>query len=797
MVGKMIIQKIRIQNFRGFVEKTFIFNDKSIVLLSAANGVGKTTIVDAIEWCLTGNIGRLKQSFDARSNNDVERKMNTGGILKNRNAGKKDEVVVTLWLLGEKQTILQRKQTKDVLDTDASQVTIEGSEEEANKFIKDYVGKSFYNYHFCDVQKSFNIQSTQRKDLNDLFSEFITNYDEEKCIANNLEIFAKDVRRYIDDKKNQKVKKDKIDELEKNLSEKSKNTEQIPYPEMIFFPGERSDIIALNKEELEAQKSNLYNYGYQVAEEKLSVLVKSESSKKKKSIIKNIVFYWETMSDSIEKAKGKGLLNNSDEITKLEQRHKRIKDLSLNKDTIIQDGEYLKGLEKEGFAKEDYESDKKIIFDKEQSVKNLKDEIDLLSKNNKILLLLANLATNKQEIIDFREKLLKDGDAAKCPLCGSDNFSTIDKNEILREADNYIEQNGALVKKKEDEKKLLQAEIDKTYEQLISRAKAMVQKESLAIEKEINSLKELKNEIQPYIDEVNKLKKSINTISVETLTKDIAQELLKTVENDIIEESKEKTLLVEYQQILTVIGYTYNDETIAQTYERIRNLIKNPFDVSNYLYDIFVSKINAISIILSNQEVLELRKKIDDCKKKNADLDKEINELSIIEKKAINKSEEINKIIEQLKVDEYKKVGPTLNKFYNKLARFNYRDGINISQQDEGISIVDNNNKNIVNVLSNGQISVFMLAHFFAGMTVRTKQEKMKIYFIDDLTACMDDVNMLAFMDLLKYQMSTKATMEQLFFATCDDRISELFKYKMKGRGIEICELREADFEES
>ena len=133
-------------------------------------------------------------------------------------------------------------------------------------------------------------------------------------------------------------------------------------------------------------------------------------------------------------------------------------------------------------------------------------------------------------------------------------------------------------------------------------------------------------------------------------------------------------------------------------------------------------------------------------------------------------------------------------KFYNKLARFNSSDGINIVQQNDGISLVDNKNKNIVNILSNGQISVFMLAYFFAGINARNDREKMKIYFIDDLTACMDDVNMLAFMDLLKYQMSSKATMEQLFFVTCDDRISKLLKYKLSGCGIELCELLETDF---
>ena len=95
---------------------------------------------------------------------------------------------------------------------------------------------------------------------------------------------------------------------------------------------------------------------------------------------------------------------------------------------------------------------------------------------------------------------------------------------------------------------------------------------------------------------------------------------------------------------------------------------------------------------------------------------------------------------------------------------------------------------------SNGQISIFMPAYFFAGINARNTREKMKVYFIDDLTACMDDVNMLAFMDLLKYQMMSKASMEQLFFITCDDRISKLLKYKLSGRVSELCELLEADF---
>jgi exonuclease SbcC len=178
----------------------------------------------------------------------------------------------------------------------------------------------------------------------------------------------------------------------------------------------------------------------------------------------------------------------------------------------------------------------------------------------------------------------------------------------------------------------------------------------------------------------------------------------------------------------------------------------------------------------------------------NNELEENMEKLNELRKRASQRSKAIFNIVDELSKEEYKTVGPALTKFYKKLAKYDTKNEIRIIQKNNGISLVDNTDKNIVNVLSNGQISVFMLAHFFAGINIRNTYEKMKIYFIDYLTACMDDVNMLAFMDLLKYHLLSKSTMEQLFFITCDDRISNLLKYKLNGCGIEVCELREKDF---
>lgn len=395
---------------------------------------------------------------------------------------------------------------------------------------------------------------------------------------------------------------------------------------------------------------------------------------------------------------------------------------------------------------------------------------------------------------EYRDAAFKENGIARCPICGSESFSTMDETLILKEADEYIRQNGEVIGKKEVDKTTLQAEIDILYQKVINSTKIVAENGKKKLEAKIREMKSLKDEIQPYFGEVKKLQNIRKEFNVEELTAETVGELLASVEGALLEESKEQEMRNTYQQILTVLGYEFANETVQQTYEKVKNLIARSYDISDFSYDVFVSKLNAIDSVLANQTLYDLNQKLTEANEKNQNLDVEIEELQKLKNIASQRAEDIRKVVEKLTKDEYEKVGPTLSKFYNKLIRFNSSGGINIVQKKEGISLVDDKGKNIVNVLSNGQINVFMLAHFFAGINARNDYEKMKVYFIDDLTACMDDVNMLAFMDLLKYQMSSKATMEQLFFITCDDRISKLLKYKLSGRGIELCELLETDF---
>lgn len=795
----MIISKVKMKNFRYFYDKTIDFNNKSVVLLSAANGIGKTTVIDAIEWCLTGSIGRLKTTFDSRSTNDKDRKLNTKGILKNRDADAEGEKVqVTIWLIdGKKEIVFSREQKEDKLDAGSSIATIDGNKGDVQKFIKEYIGDSFYNFHFCDIQKSFNIQGKKRSDLESFFSEFITNYDGEKQIADSIDVFAEDVERYMKDKGVLKESQDKIETLKEQIEKHKNEAKQLPYPDNVFYAEENTEIVGLSMDELTKQEAKLKNCGYLIAKERLVKLTENELLKAQKSDIEDIIFYLKTKEKSIRLAVSAGLFENIDSITSRQSKLSQIEKLSLSKDTILQDVESVIAFENGSSMKIESGDNKKVIQEKKKKVKELSDEIDLLSKNNKMLKLLSNLYVNKQAVIDYRNATFNEQGTARCPICGSESFGTMEEALILKEANDYIKRNGEIVRLKEVEKTKLQEEIEELFQKMIKRTRTVIEEKKSILTKEINELKILQNETQPYFDTVKKLQKYRKEIKIEELTLNKAGELLTDLEQKLLSESKEDEEKESYKKILTVLGYNFENETLKQTLEKVKNLITGTYEVTNFSYETFVSKINAINSIKANYTLYELNKKLDDCEKKNQNIEAEIKKLENLKDKADQKAKNIREIVGKLSKDEYEKVGPALSKYYNKLIRLNSNNKIKIVHEKEGISLVDDKNNNIVNMLSNGQISVFMLAYFFAGISVRNEHEKMKVFFIDDLTACMDDVNMLAFMDLLKYQISSKKTMEQLFFITCDERISALLKYKLEGRGIELCTLKEKDFIES
>lgn len=57
----MRLKSITIEGFRAFSRQVTIDLDADVILLQGANGLGKTSLLDAILWCLSGTISRFRQ----------------------------------------------------------------------------------------------------------------------------------------------------------------------------------------------------------------------------------------------------------------------------------------------------------------------------------------------------------------------------------------------------------------------------------------------------------------------------------------------------------------------------------------------------------------------------------------------------------------------------------------------------------------------------------------------------------------------------------------------------------------
>ena len=55
----MRLKSAIIEGFRGFTRKVAVDLDADVVILQGPNGVGKTSLLDAVLWALTGRIDRF------------------------------------------------------------------------------------------------------------------------------------------------------------------------------------------------------------------------------------------------------------------------------------------------------------------------------------------------------------------------------------------------------------------------------------------------------------------------------------------------------------------------------------------------------------------------------------------------------------------------------------------------------------------------------------------------------------------------------------------------------------------
>jgi hypothetical protein len=74
------LRGVEVANFRGFGEERRIDLDADAIIITGPNGVGKTSLIDAITWGLTGSIARLEQRRERKNDDLLSNRYRPGAV---------------------------------------------------------------------------------------------------------------------------------------------------------------------------------------------------------------------------------------------------------------------------------------------------------------------------------------------------------------------------------------------------------------------------------------------------------------------------------------------------------------------------------------------------------------------------------------------------------------------------------------------------------------------------------------------------------------------------------------------
>lgn len=798
----MIIKSVTVSNFRGYLnKKTFDFDSVPFIMLIAPNGNGKSSLIDAIEWCLTGDIKHIKETFERRNTTKTEKIENQNAILKNKNNPDGSVRVCVTIDNNDEKYVIERIQSDDTLENGGCVSINEKSKEESTKILKElFDTKNFYKYHFCSMQKTYNFLNIDKGQMREEFSDFSADYSAEENVIENLNFFQEDLK-----KRKELIKKDlipdsTIQEWNNQVNRYQTSPEIIPYDVVKVFEDELVDITALDEKQLNEQLEMLYKCSYNHVRDLLQVKLKNSDIMKCKTQIEELKK--EYIEHKVEITEAIQIKAYKEEIrVQSENELKKYKDLKLTNENLEGIKEELFKMKEEKFT-EDYWNKSKLIRERlHNEYVDLGEEIKILSKGNEILELFSTIIVSKEQIIGYRkERHLQNPDGKiLCPICGSEQFDNIEDDMLTTQAYFYQKKQLELIEKK----KRLYNEIIKKEKVILTEqlnfAEQDLKKHIEKIQKRFDNIIKIYNSTKKYFatfEDLNNQKPDV--YSFEKIGNiDYIDSLILENEKQLLSWSNLKKLNMEIHNVLKFLNYSIDencsDESLLKDLE-LRSM-QGP-KVLSYDDERIKNKIFSLRSYIGNTEYLDVNQKLQNGQKKNEQVIKEIEDLSKLEKEARDQASKIKSSIEDLKKQEYAQVGPFLYSIYYKLSRNSSVYGIKLENTNKGrILLTDEGNNALLNIFSDGQLSVFMVSYFLGNIFRLRKREKLPVYFIDDITCCMDDINMLAFLDLIKYQLLDKeGAIHQIIFATCDERMEQLLTYKMESAGIQYKKIGMNEF---
>ncbi|MBY0029886.1 hypothetical protein ACQKJG_23230 [Priestia megaterium] len=858
MSNGFLIKRISIENFRGYSQQDFNFfnendNKFGLILLGGPNGYGKTSLLDAIEWCLTGTVTRLREDYEVRN----EKKNTKIKKCLIRHNGLNNEVCVEIEGIYENKPILLKRVFNKTDESEAfnpeNSIFFVNNNQINNHKTMDYIfrqpiAKDFYERFTCSYEKNIRVYEKSRTNIYEMFSSFFGGTKEIETIINNLDGINKGKKdrklgiiekldksisentklSYLKSKENYETAVENLNSL---LEEKQRNDDISPifknYPNQSSYEGEvdpwtilRSEDsfqIKINKLKIQKNKINKLKY----LKNKYSVYREILTYKKD---IENVLYYndfieyiWDpynSLEEELLNIQGKNL-----ESIKNEKKLYDSLKINLNKLSLPTKEGAVKL--KELSANLVIDNEQIITFNKIDSLFALMDsfsnQLEGFKTPDEELNALRTLVDNTRGFKKHRE-----AGHDICPLCGSAERFPQKDMEIAKIATDIL---GAIDQKR--------ANLQQEYNECDSNIKDIYKKFFDYLTKKIDDKIDVLKKLISDFETTNEFRSSCVKFSLSI--DEVDREQLEQKKNSLKQNKKNQSSLLALEAI--ILGNISNKDEEIQGIYNIYNktdwITKKEFSESdlstkiqslNQYINFYNKKHEAVSteIKIENLQSDTLDTKSSILEKIINELQndysieattKNVNKLKIIyvdNEKIYNKqiekldklkhmSIELKKVRKQWDKDMVEEIKAPLQKIYRRINRHTNIKDINLLIEGKTNTMaslmakINDEEVSATNILSAGQLSVVALA-IFITVAMGQKQSPFKCYFMDDAIQTMDDLNILSFIDLLRTELSISENQEnrfadQLFFTTCDENLERLMTHKMKSFGVNYTHL--------
>ncbi len=811
------------ENFRGYKsQKVKFFEEQSdktgVVLISGPNGYGKTTLLDAIEWCLTGTVKRLEREYNIRNEKG---KMLQRALLRHTEGEGIVKVEVSGFWLGERISlyrIFDGDKDSDGFNFKHTDFIISlGNKENGKEFkcntiddvIKQSLSQYFYDRHICSYEKNISMYEKGREDFYSMFSSFFGGVDVIENIMDNFEGYGSRGDKYVgilaeitsEIKSSHKIAEDKKEkyhlarnELNDLLSEKGGNSTGVSvlvkeYPNEKIFEDENDLDIIYQTEGSFSIIYNIFNEQYETLKEIYDVVKHSDilvwSNDYIKSINEKIYLqeFQEQLVQPFRENESKVLIVQSQDIKSLERKNdllkeelKEIKSLNLDskeslKQLEIYEGKYI-GTEEKRYFHFQY---------KLEYINQL--FLQLKSYEN------VNNATKAlRSIIDHLEGFheLQEGNQSKCPLCGSEDLFLNLENPLGHEAKELlgkIDIERAILRKKYDnERKDLNEEVEHLKNDLtekINNQKFEMQIILKAFE-ETKFIKLAAKRFKMNFGELT-LKKLLQQEKQLISHLEKHEELFLILEELMLRELVEKDdIIYKIPSLIDKGKAMHLEEFLALDIKSKRECINQVLkefgrktkEVQNLLGDRQVKDIN-IDILKVKLEILHsIMKELNSnyliaTKQKlfeKAKEDYETYNLELVSKQnALEKLKYLSKQIKKIRTDWDKKIASQINeplrKIYKRLNRHTNIQTIDFmtegrTTQKAKMTVKVNDTEVFIPNILSTGQLSIVSLAIFLTIAMGQKENPFRCYFMDDPIQTLDDLNVLSFVDLIRTELT-------------------------------------------